>query len=304
MNVTSRKRMCSTCGHRHREGFYCHVYVEGADDDGADDYISESDHESLVSTDSDESLDAKAQLEKEEKKNKLPKLRPLPTPNFVKLMGFMRCNCKVGVPSESKRFEPLPRIVLVDKIQLQTYNEIMIPSDRTRFQVYLKNKYPSSTEYIREEERRKAIALNIPRILSYLPLSQCAPAPQVCSFWNWGACLYTEYIDMRNCVPWQVFRPHLGQVDSVLVKHNKVYTGGDKRVIVSDLSTGEMLSTVTRDSGSIPYLFEIEEELFMSSSNGSIRTYVLTHTGQNIKMVRSLIETYVVVFVNHCCHHC
>ena len=88
----------------------------------------------------------------------------------------------------------------------------------------------------------------------------------------------------------QVYRPHFGQVDSILVKGSKVYTGGDRRIIASDFNSGETLSVITRDSGSIPYLFEKDFDLFMSSSNGSIRTYSLTHTGKNIKMDKTLWE--------------
>jgi len=72
----------------------------------------------------------------------------------------------------------------------------------------------------------------------------------------------------------------------VLVAGKFVYSGGDRRVIVSDFRTGEICSTITRDSGNIPFLFEKDQEIFICSTNGSIRTYMLTHTGQNIKMVR------------------
>lgn len=77
----------------------------------------------------------------------------------------------------------------------------------------------------------------------------------------------------------------MSQVDAVLVHGNKIYSSGDKRVMVSDMESGEVLSTITRDSGNICFLFEREAELFCCSSNGSIRTYTLTHTGNNIQMV-------------------
>jgi hypothetical protein len=77
----------------------------------------------------------------------------------------------------------------------------------------------------------------------------------------------------------------LGQIDSLLVKEPYVYTGGDRRINVSNLFTGEMIATITRDSGEITTLFEKDSELISCSSNGSIRTFGLTHTGLNIKMV-------------------
>jgi hypothetical protein len=70
------------------------------------------------------------------------------------------------------------------------------------------------------------------------------------------------------------------------VLNDKVYSGGERKVLASSLYDGEVLSMITRDSGEISFLFEKEYELFSCSSNGSIRTYALTHTGQNIKMVR------------------
>lgn len=67
-------------------------------------------------------------------------------------------------------------------------------------------------------------------------------------------------------------------------------------MIVSDFRSGEICSTITRDSGNIPYLFEKDQEIFICSTNGSIRTFMLTHTGQNIKMVRYLAPAWAVPF--------
>jgi hypothetical protein len=66
---------------------------------------------------------------------------------------------------------------------------------------------------------------------------------------------------------------------------NKLYSGGDKKVLVSDITTGHVLSVITRDSGDISSLAEKDNELFCSSTNGSTRTFRLTHTGKNIQMV-------------------
>lgn len=38
-----------------------------------------------------------------------------------------------GVPSDSRRFESIPRNIYVGKIWVQSYDEIMIPSDRKRY---------------------------------------------------------------------------------------------------------------------------------------------------------------------------
>lgn len=281
-----RKRMCEECEHIHREDVYCHVYVEAADGEDAEDYVSESESSSSSdSDDSDVSLGIPTQALTAQMSTKAVKMRPLLTPKYVKQMGFIRCNCKIGVPSESKRFEPMQRYVYCGNIQIQTYSEINYPSDRARYLQTLDDKYPESQRQRREIQRISDIAENLPHILSYLPLGSCSPVPQVSTYWNYGTSLYQRYIDMRNCVPWQAYRAHQTQVDSVLVVGKFVYSGGDRRVIVSDYRTGEICSTITRDSGNIPVLFEKDQEIFICSTNGSIRTYALTHSGQNIKMV-------------------
>ena len=70
-----------------------------------------------------------------------------------------------------------------------------------------------------------------------------------------------------------------------------------------------MASTITRDSGNIPFLFEYQQELFICSSNGSIRTYALTHSGQNIKMVsyantRSFVTTLLFSYYLNLMYYC
>lgn len=52
------------------------------------------------------------------------------------------------------------------------------------------------------------IAQFIPHILSYLPLSQCASTAITCSAWRDGANAYGEYRDLRDSVPWQLYKPH------------------------------------------------------------------------------------------------
>lgn len=105
-----RKRMCEECEHIHREDVYCHVYVEAADGEDAEDYVSESESSSSSdSDDSDVSLGIPTQALTTQMSTKAVKMRPLLTPKYVKQMGFIRCNCKIGVPSENKRFEAMQK---------------------------------------------------------------------------------------------------------------------------------------------------------------------------------------------------
>lgn len=198
-----RRRTCEECGHIHREGVFCHVFVEAAEDDGADDYISESES----SNSSDDSDDLSIGVPKRILGNtsgKQGKMKPLLTPKLVKHMGYIRCNCNIGVPSENKRFEPIQRYVYVGPIQVQTYAEINYSSDKARYEQTLLEKYPESQAGKRALQRITDIAQNLPIVLSYLPLGSCSKVPQVSTYWNWGTSLYQRYIDMRNCFPWQV----------------------------------------------------------------------------------------------------
>lgn len=89
-------------------------------------------------------------------------------------------------------------------------------------------------------------------------------------------------------VPWQVIKVHKGQVDAVVVHGNKVYSGGDRRIIATDYVKGEVLCCVTRDSGDIPYLTIKDGDLFAGSVNGSIRTFGLMHNPKHIKLSRTV----------------
>lgn len=199
-----RRRTCEECGHIHREGVFCHVFVEAADEDGADDYISESESSSSSSDDSDElSLGVPKRI-LASANGKQVKMKPLQTPKYVSSVGYIRCNCNIGVPAENKRFEPIQRYVYVGPIQIQTFAEINFPSDRARYEQTFLEKYPESQSKKRELERITNIAQSLPNIMSYLPLGSCSKVPQVSTYWNWGASLYQRFIDMRNCVPWQV----------------------------------------------------------------------------------------------------
>lgn len=109
----------------------------------------------------------------------------------------------------------------------------------------------------------------------------------------------------------QVFRPHAGQVDAVTLAHNIVYSAGDRCVLSSDVATGEMLGMVAKDSGGFVRLYEHEEVLYTLSSNGSMRTYGLTHTGRNLPMMNTMWEHsksvndlfFSLPSVGPCVHH-
>jgi hypothetical protein len=114
----------------------------------------------------------------------------------------------------------------------------------------------------------------LPLVMRFVPLNQIAYSAQVSVPWNIGVCQYRyyiilryplsymvsleyyfrDYMDMRDAAPWNVYRPHLGMVESMVLFRHVLFSSGDKSVIGSDIHSGETLGRVTRDSGKIPVL--------------------------------------------------
>lgn len=212
--VLKRLFMCEECGHRHREGVYCHVYTEAADGELIDDVLSESEEEE-ESDSSDDSygpspIIRSGKLSPTKSAKRQPKIKksfkqvPLSTPPFVKAIRYIRCNCKEGVPAECPRYEPLPKMLMVDIIHIQTYAEVMDPNEKTRFLMQLASRRVDTATSKRRRDEENQLSNCIPRILSYLHFGQCSEVPKVCRSWRYGASLYPEYVDMRSFVPWMV----------------------------------------------------------------------------------------------------
>jgi hypothetical protein len=251
--IFRRRKSCEECGHIHQEDIYCHVYTEAAETEMIDDVVSDDEEDMTQEEDGGNGPVPGFEDEEEEEENKSMKkplkMRPLTTPDFVKAIRYVRCNCNVGVPNECKRFEPIPQLLVIGSITIEMYHEIVFPDYRRRFQQY-NNARTSETAVIRKlEENNNIIAQSLPMIMSFLAYGECSQIPQVSKLWNYGANQYLEYIHIRDCIPRIVYRIHTGQVDSLLVANDKVYTGGDKRILVSNIYTGEVLALVTRDSG-------------------------------------------------------
>lgn len=290
--VTKRKKSCEECGHIHREDVYCHAYTEAAMEDMVDDVISEAseEDENEGSDDDDDSQSMSRPMTASGMRMRKPKsMKPLKTPLYARVAGYVRCNCNVGVP-ESTRFDPIPQLLIIGNIAVETYHEITDEYSRKRWLDYQASKMSQTALERKVTEDATRIAEMLPLILSFLPYGLCGPAACVSSLWNWGANQYREYIDVRNCVPTTVLRPHTGQVDSVLILEDKLYTGGDKRILVTNHLRGELLSQITRDSGDVTQLRVQDGELYCCSTNGSIRSFALTHTGRNIQLVNTLWE--------------
>ena len=205
-----KKSVCDNCYHKHYDGQYCHVYIEKeiilVDND---DSIGNSDNDDFSGSDGEVSIKADDDGIEDKVDQKRPGIKaeivpePLITPDNIKRCGFQRCNCSIGIPAGDIDFIPLPKPYYVDNIKILTYEfqHIEPPSDIMGY------------AYDRNIQRlNKEISLFLPLILSFIPHSICANAAITCSHWNNGTNMYGEYVDIRNCVPWQVYRPHIAQV--------------------------------------------------------------------------------------------
>ena len=126
--------MCEECSHRHAANVYCHVVVEKTFFDSLDDSDDSNSANGLGSDDDSEDFDLKSEDEKigfnflvksaneaiaTEKKMKLR------TPAWAKAIEYGRCNCKVGVPNKSARFDPVPSKMFVGPIRILQYDDLI-----------------------------------------------------------------------------------------------------------------------------------------------------------------------------------
>ena len=240
---------CEECGHRHRRGKYCHVFAEAGDDAAAK--MDEEDGEDGGREDGeDEDDEEDSLLGRANKKSEADEgMNMLPTPKYVKDIRYARCNCDVGVPENSGRFEPCPRRLYCGDIIVLTYDEIMNPKMEEK-----DDEGDSDDEkvyYGRKEREKQKLAVILPLVMRFVPLAQVSHSAKVNSRWYYGVSAFRDYVDMRDAIPWQVYRPHMGQVESVVLVGHRLFSGGDRRVIGSDILTGELLGQITRDSGKV-----------------------------------------------------
>lgn len=219
-----KKSVCDNCYHKHFEGEYCHVFIEKEViiEDGNVDIDDVSNGGDFSGSDGDISIKEEEEVEgrihpsqKFLGTTQEVEIEPLSTPAHLSKCGFERCNCQVGIPAGNSDFTPLPKPYYVDDIKILTYE----------FQSAEAPKDLTGHAYDRNIEKlNKSIADFLPTILQFIPLSLCANAAITCSSWNNGSNMYGEYVDVRNCVPWQVYRPHNSQAGYFMTNNNTSFT--------------------------------------------------------------------------------
>lgn len=218
--------MCPTCGHRHRLDTYCHVFCH--ESIAFDPYEENEDavNEGEVS-DSINALTQEVQedlsLANDESNEEVEEQYPLSTPQYAEKLHYKRCNCKIGVPNTSRKFEPISNMPRVGEIKIMMYAEIQAKYllDAAEF-----NDVDDMLKKRIEEKDRIQMELSqfIPHIVSFLKMGEYSQMPLVNRHWNNGVFLCRDYIDLRDSVPHIIYRAHVGQVESLLIHGSRLST--------------------------------------------------------------------------------
>ena len=279
------KKMCPECGHKHRNGVCCHYYAEAPQEDADAGAGGEDEEDEGGDEEEEDLLGEKVPTGPVFKKEEGPE--ELPTPDFVKRIGWVRCNCKVGVPFMDRTYEQCPRIMQVGPIVVKQFDDIL----NERFAPppkLLSKEEEELLEMAKARAYEKRQLEIVPLVMRFLRPGHLNAVPQVSLTWNTAANSYADYVDMRNFVPWQAYRAHYGEVTALKLLKPRVFSGGDKRILASDIMQGRVLALVTRDSGNITGITEKDNDIFVSSTNGSVRTYTINHDPKAMKLNRTL----------------
>jgi hypothetical protein len=135
----------------------------------------------------------------------------LNTPKFVKRIGYVRCNCILGVPNdEPKEWVAVPEIRYVGEIEVR--------AEFRRETFYKKAMEPSET----------VLAL----AMRFLDARSLGRASMVNTSWRAMCEAQPHFFDLKHMEPFANFEAHDGKVDSVLVYRDRIYTAGTKMVRV------------------------------------------------------------------------
>jgi len=223
MVVKKRKNQCPECLHTHKWGVACHCFTEGEppdEEEGAKD-ADENEGDDDDDDDEEDVLGAKVKnTEPVFAKQEAVEPDELPTPPYVKKMGYVRCNCKFGVPY-SKRYNKLPPNIIVGTIKIKQFGDVMmaLASDQDKKPEKLKSKEEEAViEHVKHVKRMKRFTEMIPQWLTYLAPSQISAMAIANRVFSAATLSYEPYVDMRNLVPWNVYKAHFGAVDAIFLQ--------------------------------------------------------------------------------------
>lgn len=205
------------------------------------------------------------------------------------------------MPEQSRLYEAVPKMMMVGTINVITYEDIVYGRRGEKDELMFDDATSRLAKQKAKEKKDYEFAELLPIVMSFIPLCQVCYSSKVSRSWNYGVSLYKYYTDVRDSTPWNVVRPHTGAVDSVtaITDHSSgvllVVSTGDRRIMITNGSTGEQLCCVARDTGSIPGTLYHISELYCASSNGSIRSFIIPHDLKRIAPVRHLLVSSTAV---------
>jgi hypothetical protein len=230
-------KVCQSCFHKHYEGVFCHMYMEEFDEEDEENEIDNQQSVSEFGSSEEGSVTRYTNMLQRQPIKGTELNKPLETPYYVKKIKYMRCNCDVGIPIGNERYVQLPNPLIIGDIKILTYDRIKEFKDKKELsEVQLQ---------LIHKDLLYNISNLIPYILSFLELGQCNNTAITCHAWYDGVQQYVEYKDVRDMIPWTVLKPHIGQVDTVLLLGNKLFTGGDRRIYCTDIYTGNFSNNTT-----------------------------------------------------------
>ena len=215
----------------------------------------------------------------------------LNTPRFVRNMGYIRCNCIRGVPSdEPKEYVAVPEIRYAEGICIrQAYVK----------EVQWKKLMPPSYE----------VLVLVDRFLDARSLAFCA---MVSTEWRDISNEQPHYLDLKYMEVMANFEAHNGKIEDLFVYRDRIYTAGTKVVKVwgltfdfnavqqydeDGLEKYSLLHTPVRDTAIITKIVKCNQSMYSTASNGAIREWILAHNIQNIKFTGAMWEHSA--WINH-----
>ena len=208
-----------------------------------------------------------------------------PSPSFVRAIGYVRCNCILGVPNdEPKEFVACPDTRYCGETEV-----------RAEYR-----KEPSTRKIMPPSEEVLAL---VESFLDPRALGVCA---QVNTLWRAMSEVMPAYFDLKHMEPFANFEAHDGKIEDMFVYRHRIYSAGTKMVRVwgvakdyngiqlYDEETGmekyDLLHTPVRDTAIIPKVMKANQSMYTAASNGAIREWVLAHNIHNIKFSGAMWE--------------
>jgi WD40 repeat protein len=208
----------------------------------------------------------------------------LNTPKFVRAIGYVRCNCILGVPNdEPKEYIPVPDTRYCGEIEVRA-------------------EYRKEPQYKHKPPTDEVLQL-VESFLDARTLGACAI---VSTQWREMSEAMPQYFDLKHMEPYANFEAHDGKIEDMFVNRHRIYSAGTKMVrvwgIAKDYSgqqlfeedTGmekyNLLHTPVRDTAIIPKVMKANQSMYSAASNGAVREWVLAHNIHNIKFSGAMWE--------------